>query len=72
MTAKEFLQRKVAKMSEEEAEVFLQLWLLDDDDEFEFPPLTPEEMAQIDRAIARTDAGHGVPHAEVLRRFGRA
>jgi hypothetical protein len=70
VTAKELLQRKVAEMTEQEAELFLEI-LFDDDEDFAFPPLTPDELAQIDRAIARTDAGKGIPHSEVLRRFGR-
>ena len=68
-TGKERVWYSSLVITEQEAELFLEI--LFDDEDFEFPPLTPDELAQIDRAIARTDAGKGIPHAEVLRRFGR-
>ena len=70
MTVKELLHRKVDDMSEEAAELLLE-WI-DEAEWADMGPLTPEQLAQLDRAMAQTDAGRVTPHVEVLRRFGRA
>ncbi len=57
-------------MTADEAQVVLQQ--ISDDEWAGVAPLTPEQLAQLDWAMAQTDAGHVVPHSEVLRRFGRA
>jgi hypothetical protein len=68
MTAKALLHRRVDDMSEEEAEFFLGGLFTDQD--FEFPPLSPEDMARIDRALEQDRQGRVVRHEEFLRRFG--
>ncbi|MEX0781612.1 MAG: hypothetical protein WD557_03110 [Dehalococcoidia bacterium] len=69
MTAKEALRDWVDELTEEEAEALVQRIARGND--MEFPPLTPEQLASAERGAAQTDAGLGIPHDEVMRRFGR-
>ncbi len=57
-------------MPEEAAQLLLE-WI----DEVEWAsvgPLTPEQLARLDKALAQDRAGRVVPHEEFLRRIGRA
>jgi hypothetical protein len=64
MSAKERLHELIDGMHDDQAEVLL-LEL-----ERPMPPLTPEDIASIERGRAELRAGKGIPHEEVLRRFG--
>lgn len=68
MTAKKALRDWVDELTEEEAAALLRRMARGNQ---QFEPLDKEQMASIERGIAQTDAGLGIPHEEVLRRFGR-
>lgn len=70
MTVKETLHQRIEEMSQEEAEIFLS-WL-EPSDWPDIEPLTPEQLARLDRALEQDRLGKVVPHEEVLRRLGRA
>ena len=76
---KEVLHRRIEDLPDE---VVARLLAVLDDDEalailedftngsYEPLPLTPEQMAAIDAAMTKTDAGRVVSHQEALRRLG--
>ena len=59
MTAKEALRDWVDELTEEEAAALLRRIVKGNE---EFEPLSPEQLASIERGIAQTDAGLGIPH----------
>lgn len=67
MTAKEALHERVERLTDEDAA--RAVLLLDSFLPEDRPPVSAEEMAAVERAIARLDAGEGVPHSEVKRRL---
>lgn len=75
MTAKELLRERIEELSERideisEDEAASWLFALDDLAYTELQPLTPEQVAMIERGLADSDAGRVVPQDEVLRRLG--
>lgn len=68
MTAKEALRDWVDELTEEEAAALLRRIAKGNE---EFEPFSPEQLASIERGIAQTDAGLGIPHEGVLRSLGR-
>lgn len=69
MTAKQLLYRKIERMSDEDAQLALELLATDED--FDLPPLTTNEKEAIDRALEQGKQGRVVPHEDVVHRFGR-
>jgi predicted transcriptional regulator len=75
MTAKQALRDRIDELSEQidtisEEEAAEMLWRLDDALQPVPEPLTPDEIAHLREGIGQLDAGRGIPHEEVLRRFG--
>ncbi len=70
MTAKQALLDLVQDLSEDEAAELMEKLRLNGT--IKFKPMTDEQRASLQRGMAQTDAGLGVPHSEVMRRFGRA
>ena len=68
MSAKQTLLDYVAGLTEEQA--LRKLPLMTDDGPA--PALTSQQMAEIRAAFAQLDRGEGIPHDEVMRRWGVA
>ncbi len=68
MTAKQLLHERIEELTEEEAIDWLGLF--EESRPADREPLTPEEIAHIERGLADLREGRKVPHEEVLRRFG--
>jgi hypothetical protein len=69
VTAKEALRELVDDMSEAEARDAFDVLARMFQAPRERPPLSVDEMRAMEQAIRRLDAGEGIPHSEVKRRF---
>jgi hypothetical protein len=69
VTAKEALLDLVEEMSEDEARDAFDILAPIFQTPTDRPPVSAEERAALEEAIRRLDAGEGIPHAEVKRRF---
>jgi predicted transcriptional regulator len=67
VSARDLLRSWVEELTDEEAETVVRRWW--GGAEIRFAPMSREQWDSIERGIAQTDAGLGIPHAEVMRRF---
>ncbi len=72
MTPKQRLRDQVDRMSDDEAAHVLDLIGADEAECAGRPPLTPEQIASVERGLEQSRQGMGVPHREVRRMFGLA
>ncbi len=68
MTAKQALRNYIEELSDDEALALLHR--LEDEAQELLPPLTDEQLASVQRGLAQSERGEGIPHEEVLRRLG--
>lgn len=69
VTAKEALRELVDDLSEDEARDAFDILAPIFHTPMERPPISAAEKTAFEEAIRRLDAGEGIPHAEVKRRF---
>jgi hypothetical protein len=68
MTAREALREYIDRLSDDEVET---LWhRIQCEDKFPPEPLTPSELAEVERALEASREGRSVSLAEARRRFG--
>jgi len=70
VTAKEALRDYIDGLSEDEASWLWQELRWDEEDGADPPPLTPAQIASIERGLAQADAGRLIPHEEIMLEFG--
>ena len=72
MSPKQQLHEQVDRMSDDEAAHVLDVLGAEEAEFARLPPLTPEQIASIERGLDQARRVLGVPHEEVRRMFGLA